>query len=63
MKALRSPSEVSMEHIAWCGHLPVMRGGVATFTLRASKPFALTLQADPERSAGANPWHLHICPT
>ena len=61
MKALRSPSEVIMEDIAWSGHLPVMRGGVATFTLQASKPFALTLQADPKRYAGATPWRLLTC--
>ena len=58
MKAPCGPSEVCMEHVAWCGHLPVMRGGVATFTLQAAQPFALTLQADPERSAGQSPWHL-----
>lgn len=47
-----------MEHVAWLGHLPVMRGGVATFTLQAAKPFALTLQADPNRSASKSFWHL-----
>ncbi len=55
MKAPCGPSEVSVEHVAWCGHLPVMRGGVATFTLLATQPFALTLQADPKRSAGVFP--------
>ena len=30
-------------------------GGVATFTLLATQPFALTLQADPKRSAGVFP--------
>lgn len=58
MKAPRCLGEVSMDRIAWCGHLPVMRGGVATFTFRASEPFALILQADPERSAGAASSHL-----
>ena len=44
-----------MEQVTWCGHLPVMRGGVATFTLQATQPFSITLQADPKHSTGAEP--------
>ncbi|CAK0784442.1 hypothetical protein CVIRNUC_007646 [Coccomyxa viridis] len=51
MKQSCSDSGVDMEQVAWCGHLPVMRGGVATFTLQATQPFAISLQADPRRSA------------
>ena len=55
MKELCPDDRVDMEQVAWCGHLPVMRGGVATFTLRATQPFAISLQADPRRSAGGAP--------
>ena len=55
MKESCLDSSVNMEQVAWCGHLPVMRGGVATFTLQASQPFAISLQADPRRSAGDAP--------
>ena len=48
---------VDMEQVAWCGHLPVMRGGVATFTLKAFQPFAISLRADPRRSAGGPSFH------
>lgn len=65
MKAPGSIDNVDMGQIAWSGHLPVMRGGVATFTLQATQPFAITLRADPERSAGASlsivPFSLVAC--
>ena len=41
---------VKMEEVAWAGRFPIVRGGVATFTLQPQAPFMISVRAEATMS-------------
>jgi len=52
---------VRSEEVAWAGRFPIVRGGVATFTLQPRAPFMISVRADaPLAATGAPVLHLSL---
>jgi len=52
---------VRCEEVAWAGRFPIVRGGVATFTLQPRAPFMISVRADaPLAATGAPVLHLSL---
>ena len=41
---------MKMEEVAWAGRFPIVRGGVATFTLQPQAPFMISVRAEATMS-------------
>ena len=47
--------DVQYDEVAWAGRFPVVRGGVATFTLQPRAPFMISVRAEPTLSPRGEP--------